>query len=587
MFLVVLVGALASPVVGLQTNLFPLRELHDGSFRMVPYPFPKCGEALYLGQFPWSAWINKTHAVVITGKILVNCPVHNASYVPLKLPAYVRNGSVIYPNSTVFMHVRVYNVTTLDTLDNRNVTVTVINITLLSPEQEYRAVELETLNSSLVYLPYNSTYELVVLNFTNIRMGVDFPYIWNDYAGGGVNPVHSPLVNPRLFGWPVSMTIRILVNKRSGVGYLLDGGRRVYLGVTPFWYPGVIPGNFVRMVLRNTGELIGDLRENPWVVEQVLEKARLASNVSEEGRLIESLASKLAGEITSTSFKYLGRTVYLVSYPDNLTGLSFPPYINRTLKGEYYLPEFIMPQNDTYLIHASYPVYLGTNLNMSRVLREFARSRNLSIIKKIIKSSIRIAKGYIPDYATAWGTQIAVMDSTLPVMNANGIFDFFVVPLPGEYAREFNASYLMVWVGTTNRFHVRYDPSFFTPATVVYNFSRVGRCEFMLYTALVNRFSRILSAQEVSGFNVSAFEAVYPFVVNELRECGFNVTFSEAQNVSESNSSITSTSSSTSSSVSGSVGSASSSTTRNKRSICGPASLLALTLTSLLTKRRR
>ncbi|NPA47643.1 MAG: CGP-CTERM sorting domain-containing protein [Thermococci archaeon] len=615
-FVVLVLIVLSVPVVGFsvnrpsfQTNLFPLSR----GLRMVSYPFPECGEVLSLSQFPLYVWVNATHMVAITGKVLVNCPVSglNGTYVPVRVgdgapPSF--NGTLNY---TMFMRVKVYsNRTVLYKWFTRNVTIngtvyhtlsakkvngtlTVINVTLVTPDQEYRPVELMTNNATVTYLPYNSTYELVVLNFTNLTMGTDSPYIWKDYAGGG-----NGTVSPKLFGWPVNMTIKILINKRTGAGYLLDNGTRKYIGsMTPFWYPDVKPKRFVRIVLNNTRELVNELKANPWVVETVLEKAKLA-NVQEESKLINSLAIKLVDRILLPKALYLGRPMYIASSFYALHGVRLP-YVNETLNGTYCFVKFSMPVNTPYVLKASWISYYdpsevnGTPLSdyLNETLSEFLRTGNKSLIAKLISQVIYKANGYLPAMADYTGRTWFVIDSTLP-LDVNQTL-LFVVPLPGKYAEEFNVPYLMVEMGTTDRFHVRYDPSFFTPVTIFKDWGRIGTCRAALGNELFKRFVHILNSEVYSGFNITDFDGIYPLVKNELSLCGFNVSALNSTTTTKTSTSragiVSSSAANGSQTKTGTSAGTQTSTTHSKESrhICGPALILTLTLTPLLRRLKK
>jgi len=586
-----------------QTNLFPLNK----NMRMIGYPFPKCGDALDLGQFPIYTYINKTHVVDMIGSVLVNCPVQgnfSTGSSPKKVQVTVRlyNGSVVNTTgivfgvrklklplvtpknnmtTTVYMKLEVYNLTARDTFTGKKMLYTIINVTLMSPEQEYRPVELMTNNATVAYLPYNSTYELVVLNFTDIKMGLDSPYIWNDYAH------NRGYVSPKLFGWPVNMTIKILINKKTGEGYLLDNGTMKYLGVTPFWYPEITPNNFVRMILNNTRNLINEVKTNPWVVKQVLEKAKSTSNITLSGGIIDNLAQTLTGHILKSTSIYLGRKVHIGAGFFHLHGFSFPPYVNETLNGLYYFPEFYMPVG-MFDLYATIPDFRDNPINgvsfynyTGTAMLKFLNTKNVSVMSNTLSKAILFIREYIPAIG-----QSAIF-STLP-LDLNRTM-MFMIPLPEKYAKAFNASYLMVEMGTTDVFHVKYDPSFFTPATILHNFSKVGKCEYELANALTNKFLAILDSQEVNGFNVSAFEAVYPFVVSKLKECGFNVTALNSTTTAKTSTSKARTMSSTTSSITMSTSAGTqTSTTHSKegRHICGPAFIILLTLTPLLAKRR-
>ncbi|AJC72660.1 hypothetical protein X802_02140 [Thermococcus guaymasensis DSM 11113] len=557
LFIVLLMLPAASAMSTLHTHIYPLTE----NMTMTPYPFPECGKALYLGQFPFRGVINETHYALLTGWVLVNCPgVDNASIEVEGI--YTSNGTVEVYDWTRDRFV--------------NVTAVAINISVKLGHQEYRPIELKTPNAVVKYSPYNSTHELITFSFKNLTLVPDPMY--EDAYG---------TLDPRDYGWPVNVTIRLLIDKRTGDGYLLDNGTKKYVGVTPFWHPLLKEENFVKAILTNTRLLIEDIKANPWVVEQVLEKARMANNMTEASRVVHELAEDFTNRIFKTEFNYLGRETRMVIHFYNLSKCKMTfEGVNITPNRYYYLPTFIMPIPGPYLVHTKYLHYSPPS-NISGIptynytllaLREFLQTGNQSILEDFIWSVIHIEDGYVPGMIDQWGDSLVVMDSTLP-LDINKTY-IFVLPLPEEYARAFNSPYLLVLMGDGDAFEVEYDPSFFTPKDIIEGWGKLGACLSNLKVETLNWFLRVLSDQRVNGFNATAFEELYPFIKGRLEVCGF--LDASGEDVSTTSSALTSSSSVMQIESSDSVTSS-----EGTRSLCGPAFVVGLIMVPLLRRWRR
>ncbi len=540
-------------VSAFQTDLWPLSD----DMRIVSYPYPPCGETMDLTERPFYTWENSTHLIKVAGPVLVNC-------------RGTENFSILINNT--------YDITFQDyiLLKNRtmvpiNATATIINVTVKTKDKEYSPIELWTDNTTLEYLPYNSTYELVVMNFTNLVLP------W-----GSVFDLAYGSRNPQDYGWPVNMTIKMLINKRTGEGYLIDNGSLKYVGDTPFWSPLIKPENFAKMILDNAQNLIDEIKSNPWVVEQVLNKANKAKNLTERSNLIYSLAEKMTGRILVPKLTYLGRAMYLYSDFINATSEhAIIPGFNASSGDYVYLPQFGVPINHTFCVKTNATwISIPEQINgipvsnyTRKALIDYTHGDS-SELMELLRDSLLKQKVYLPSLMVGYGDKWAVVALDLPMdINKTGVF---VVPLPTKYVRAFNASYLLVEPGTVNRFHVKYDPSFFTPDEVVEEWQKVGNCYMLLRNNIENTFLEILDKEGSSGFNASEFESIYPLLEKQLHLCGFNVTPTE-NSLSRGNST----------SQSHPMSSPATSSNEKKKDICGPAFLVPLALIPAWLWRKR
>jgi hypothetical protein len=321
-FLLLAMTVSYASVSAFQTYVWPLND----NMQIVGYPYPSCGETMNLAERPFFTWENSTHLIKLAGPILVNC-------------RGIKNISIII-NNTYNVTFRNYIFLKNGTAVPVNATATIINVTVETGDKEYYPIELWTVNTTLEYMPYNSTYELVVMNFTN--MVLPWGSIFDSAYGSR---------NPKDYGWPVNMTIKVLINKKTGEGYLIDNKSLKYMGDTPFWSPLVKPQNFAKMVLTNAQNLIDEIKSNPWVVEQVLNKANKAKNLTERSNLVYGLAEELTGRILVPRLTYLGRPMYIYNDFINATGgHATIPGFNASYGDYIYLPQFGVPINHTFCV---------------------------------------------------------------------------------------------------------------------------------------------------------------------------------------------------------------------------------------------
>ncbi len=535
-------------------NVFPM----GSNFTILRYMVPRCRVVPIssISSVPifTTVKIGPRQYAEITGPILFGCEGIKGNMSVRILGKETRNVT-LYVNGTL-----------------TNYTVTVINVTVMLKPPKYEPYGLKTRNMSIVYSRYNSTYELVTVRLPHL-------YFWrslDDFAPSTVFNVSSP----RDLGWPENITIRILINRQNGDAYLLDDGKKEYLGKSPFWLPIFKPQHYAESILSNTLELIREIKANPWAVEEVIDRAR-NSNMTVSGALLDSLALNMTDEILHPRYTYLGHTMVI-----RLGSSS--PVVWVLASGNYLVYTYeagMLPKRKLRID--------GRVWNWSDALKEavidYLRNGNGSMIVKYIEAGFEWDWGYSPvyqDYADVYH-RLLLVDMGVPITRDMTL----TLPLPEKYRRMMNASYILIAPvpAPHHPLHVVYDPSLFTPKNLTREWSFLSERVSALENDLINRILAILNNVSASKeFSPDIFEQLYPFLVNELEECGFNVTALNSTITTRTSTSKTRIMSSTTSSVpTSSQSKINSSTTRNKRSICGPASLLALTLTPLLTKRRK
>ncbi|MDV3103276.1 hypothetical protein [Thermococcus waiotapuensis] len=507
-----------------QVNVYPLTD----DFKMIPYPLPECAQIDLIRMLVYQ--VNDTYWIGVNGPILIGCP--GVDNVTVEIRG-VENFT--YPEYTV----------------------TVINATVKTGQKEYWPLGLMTRGITIDYERYNETHEIVTVEIRGMEM----------YWSYGIEDYIYHSLNPLDYGFPANMTIRLLINRLTGEGYLLDNGTKKYVGITPFWHPLMNPEYFPKSVLHNLRDVLNQIESNPWAVENVIQRAKLSKDVRESLELISSLAMNITESVMRSSFTYLGRTMFLDYYTSR--------------------PNFIMPVNDTYLIrtYVTGSPNLPTRINnmsageyVGKVLMDYLKTKNESELRELILMDIFHGEGYLPVLYAGWRDKIVAIDFMLPPSTGSKLL---ILPLPTDYAKAFNASYLMlnfVWINN-DTIVIKYDPTLYTPEKLLGGWGKVGACSGLIRQTLINDFMNTFAKFEETGVNTSALEKIYSDVESQLRNCGFNLTEENSHPTASSSNPVDSSTNSTLSNTS--------EREKNNKGICGPALLLALSTVPLMRRLKK
>ena len=459
---------------------WPMNE-NGGNFSMIPVEAPHC-YPIYFGLPP--------------------VEIDNGTYALISGTAYTDCSNVSGPV------VEILNVSSFNfTVNGMNRNFRSVKVAYYTTKSYRIALDLETTNMTITYKPYNSTYELVLVDLSNISLG----------------PKSSDLLktsDPGTVGWPRGFHLKFLVNKVTGEGYLLENGRRKYLGLFPLLpAPYLSPERYVEGILKRTREFISTVEANPWIVEEILNKAKVETNPAKVGEYFQGFAMNATTSILNPRYSYLGNPAmvgfnYLKDSSNNTTfALDFTSWVKR-------------PYNVVTLTGG--PMIVNRS-EAKEALREYLENRNPSPLKELIlKNALTIATDPYLLYELNDG--FGVVDFYIPP-TARGIL---MLPLPPG----FNGSYILIkpFINGSEPFlHVNYDPTLYVPENVTGRWKALGQCLPDLRSEIASKLINILNnASTVKTFNASSFEVLYPFVEKKLRECGFNVTEEDYQPVTSS-----------------------------------------------------
>ncbi|WP_297490552.1 CGP-CTERM sorting domain-containing protein [Thermococcus sp.] len=495
--------------------IWPMNE----NFSMIPLRAPNC-YPLYFGLSPVEI-DNGTYAV-ISGIAYTGCPNVSSPMVEI-------------------LGVHSFNMT----FNGVNRAFRSIKVAYYTPKPYRIALDLKTTNVTVTYRPYNSTYELVLVDLSNITLGLE-------------SSVLLKTSDPGVVGWPRELHLRFIVNKATGEGYLLENGEKKYLGLFPLLpAPYLSPERYVESILKRTREFISTVEANPWLVEGILNKVKVNENSTEVSKYLQAFALNATVQIMSSGGSYLGNPArighdYIGVNSNNTTVvLDFMSWVERP----YNVATF-----------TGGPMRVNRSEAKNALLAYLERGNPKPLKDLVLKNALRITSD--PYLLYGLGGGFGIVDFHTPP-TTGGIL---TLPLPSG----FNGSYILIMPfkkGSEPFLHVNYDPSLYTPENFTKSWKVLSQCIPYLRSGILSEILNLLSnASTMKKFNASSFEALYPFVEGKLRQCGFNVTGVNASSPTSSSANISRSASSQSASM------GESRTKGRNHRICGPAMLVGLSL---------
>ncbi|AEO13996.1 hypothetical protein [Thermococcus sp. AM4] len=367
------------------------------------------------------------------------------------------------------------------------------------PEPYRVALGFFSTNVTFKYLQYNATHVLVEVRISNITVWPDGERILNT-------------TDPTAIGWPKNLTLRYLVESKTGEGYILSNSTKTYIGLFPLYpSPYLDKKRYFDAILTNTEKLIEEVSENPWIVTNVIEKAKLSSTKN------ESLYSRL---ITQLAYNLTARVLYPT---DSYIGLPLRIGTDYIKNGTIAVPEVTAWTGHSYIVETlavSHRV-LPYKLRLEAIKR-YIYQNDSTLLKELILNSTNITRTMSPYLLYSFGRKTyGVVDVHVPPDDSM----LLTLPLPPSMKKKLGASYILIKAvkgGSTQYIHVEYTPSILSPERIREDWKVIGQCSAYLRSRLVNRFLEILNNASTNGFNVTVFTGMYTFVKNQLKMCGFN-----------------------------------------------------------------
>ena len=484
----------------------------NGSFKAVKYHPSGC--VLLMKNRTLGSIVNSSEAVFLNGNVYVNCPNYTNLSVVIRGKSVKKEGN--------------YTTVTIDTAIYSGLPFT--------PPEELRST-----NLTVYYLPYNETFARVKMVFSNLTVSPDIA--WYE---GSFDPSH--------YGWPGNITLSFLVNTYTGDSYLLDGGKRRYVGSFPLLMPQVNVSKYLTGLILRARSFVRSVKSNPWTLEEIVEKAKLAGSPLNSSKIITGAVFNFTGRIMNTRALYLGLPIEFVP--------------GRT-------PSVYGPSKNFHFRHPILRVNISKVMgnDIKEAIKEYLRTGNPKLLESAIAGLFEVKGVYSPGLST--NHIIAV---SIPMKKG----DLMIVPLTREYGRELNASYLMFYVtqSSGSYLHIRYNPKVFDPGSTNSSWGKYGPCIPLIKDKLLNAIADVLeNALSTGSINETQLENVSTLVENSVNSCLGIVRGSGSSTGSG-------FPKSTSSSTALKSGTSPSSQRKKDHKICGPAILVVLSLIAAVFGRR-
>lgn len=524
---IVLISLLYSPSVIADTNLNPaeistnwdidfvVMQPLDENFNVMLLSINSCIPYPYLENRLIGYYVNSSTALYIRATVYVGCSNISGTDIEILQPQIMEDGNF----KRITVPVSIYT-----------------NLLLPFP------VELRSNNVSISYEYHNSTHFYIFMKFFNLTLSPDLESTFNTS-------------DPAYFGWPKNMTFRFIVNRETGDSYLLDNGKKRYIGVLPLYLPEFNPKYYLLAIKENTFNFVQIVRSNPWVVEEVIQKARLANSTRERDEIITKAVMDFSERILNIRHSYLG-------FPIKIQGDVVVGYSTDTGK-------------EVEKIRANVTAMFSSKNTTREAVLEYIKTGDKKGILNIVNRNLYIHRYYIYP---------AFVRVKIPPVNVG---DQLPLPLPEEYSNMLGAKYIYLLLerNTTKYPYVHYDPRIFDPNNISEEWNKLMPFISALYSEVYTDITSILHSGITTGeVNYTQLDKLYQKISSRIDEY-FKVNYGELPNSGQTdtmpkdNTETVKDQSTTNS--------APNTTTTKKKDICGPAFLLPLALVPAWLWRKR
>ncbi len=481
----------------------------NGSFKVIPYHANGC--VLYRENRTLGYIVNSSSAVFVKANIYVNCK-----------------------NVT---DVRVV-VTGENSKTENNYTRTTILLSIYMNTPFPGVEELRSKNLTIEYDYYNESYALVKVTFSNLTISPDIGWVFGSF-------------DPAKYGWPRDIKLSFLVNRNNGDSYLLDNGSKRYVGNLPLLMPQFDIVNYLNTAVKNAEAFVRQVKENPWVIESIINKAKMSSgfNASE---IISNATLKFRDRIFSVESIYLGLPIKLVAKGNGSS--VYAPAVNFST---------ILPKPWVNISR------IDSNETVEAIVK-YIKTGNANALRDAIRRTLYRKNMYFPGLST--NHLIAAYIPPRPG-------DIVVLPLSKEYEEQLNAPYILFYITlSSGRYlHVKYDPRVLNPRKAEENWRKYGSCVPLIESDLFQSLSSFMNDALATGkINQTKLEDVYLTVKKDVTRC---LGYPAEENATQEETA--------SSSFKSTIPPTETSTKNKRKDICGPAIVLGLSIVPLLRRKRQ
>jgi len=410
----------------------------DENFTVLPLHLNSCTLYPYLRNRLIGCYINSTEALMIYTNVYIGCP--NVSGMKVEvLPA---------------------NITYRDGFFK----VVMVPVNIYTDFPFPYGVELRSENVTISYVYHNSTHFFIIIEILNFTVS---PEIRDTFG----------ISNPEYFGWPREIIIKFLVNRKTGDAYLIDGDNMVYVGTTPFYLPEFNPKQYLLTVRENTYRFINTIKENPWIIKEIIEKASLANSSWEAHRIISEAT---------------------INFTEKIMLIANHQYLGLPLKFDG--SHITAPIDDINLWRVAPKVKANVSVILSPQIKNLTKDAVLNYLKsgdekgilEIVNKTLYVKEVYYPFLFTNIFVHVSVPINTS---------DFLPLPLPKKYGEKLGAKYIFVnLLRNAEKYpYVYYDPRLFTPENLSEGLKNLEAFLPLLYSEIAGHISGMLHSSMLKG----------------------------------------------------------------------------------------
>ncbi len=486
----------------------------NGSFKVIPYHVNGC--VLYRENRTLGVIINSTSAVVVKGNIYVNCK-------------NVTDVSIV--------------VTGENSKTENNYTRTTILLSIYMNTPFPAVEELRSKNLTIEYDYYNESYALVKVTFSNLTVSPDIGWVFGSF-------------DPSQYGWPREIKLSFLVNMDNGDSYLIDNGSKRYVGAFPLLMPQFDIANYLNSAVKNAEAFVRQVKENPWVIESIINKAKMSSgfNASE---IISNATLNFTHRIFSVEGIYLGLPIKLVAGGNGSS--VYAPMVNFST---------ILPKPWVNISR------IRSNETVEAIVK-YIKTGNANALRDAIRRTLYRKNMYFPGLSTNH-----LIATHIPPRPG----DIVVLPLSKEYEEQLNASYILFYITLSSGqyLHVKYDPRILNPQKAEEDWTRYGSCVPLIESDLFQSLSSFMNDALATGrINQTKLDDVYLTVKKDVTRCLGQNTLDTSSSGKVSDGRTSDTASPQNSSNAQNAGE------KEGHGICGPVFLVSLAVAPLILRRWR
>ena len=125
---------------------------------------------------------------------------------------------------------------------------------------------------------------------------------------------------PKTMGrdYPSDIEIVFIVDNATRKAYLVEGDNIRFIGYLPLFPPIISPEEYIENVIQKFDTYHQYIMDNPWVIESLIEKARISNNKTESSKMISGFVFEQVYKVVSFKYPY-------VSVKFTLSGISEKP----------------------------------------------------------------------------------------------------------------------------------------------------------------------------------------------------------------------------------------------------------------------